>query len=167
MCALRVTLYVAGAVLELGGILLVGWPDVLPYGERASRWLRLTAERIGRRTLGRPRAYAMHAEAGSVIATGASISGTVSVDPGASLEDRVNYLLRRDKAAQEKLGALDKRLRRMEEHVPKRFDELRAETEQHVADEINAAEWRYRPLRFVGALALGLGLALTTIANFL
>jgi len=167
MCALRVTLYVSGALLELGGILLVGWPDVLPYGERASLWLRSTAERIVRRALGRPRAYAMHAEAGGVIMTGASISGTVSVDPGASLEDRVNYLLRRDNATQEKVGVLDKRLRTMEENVPKRFDQLRAETERHVAGEISAAEWRYRPLRFVGALALGLGLALTTIANFL
>jgi hypothetical protein len=167
MCALRVTLYIAGAFLELGGILLVGWPDVLPYAERVSRRLRSIAERIVRRTLGRPRAYAIHAEAGSVIMTGASLSGTVSVDPGASLEDRVNYLLRRDKAAQEKMGAFDKRLRTMEEDVPKRFDELCAETQQHVADEIRAAEWRYRPLRFVGALALGLGLALTTIANFL
>jgi len=91
----------------------------------------------------------------------------VSPNPDATLEEGVAYLLRRGREAQVRLNEHDERLRAMEEHVPRRLDELRAETEEHVSKEITAAEWRYRPLRFVGALALACGLALATTANFL
>ena len=164
-------MYVVGAVLELGGILLVAWPDVLPYAGSASRWLRLTSRRAINRlrvALGRPRHYDIHAGAGSFHAK-ASLSGSavVSISPAATLEERVDFLLRREEAAQEKLNAHDKRLSAIEDSLPRQLDELRAETERHVSEEISAAEWRYRPLRFVGALALAFGLALTTTANFL
>jgi hypothetical protein len=166
----RITFYIAGAVLELGGIMLVGWPDVLPYAARVSRWLRSTTRRLVdplRRALGLRRGHVVQvASAGGVTVGGFPASGIVSLTPDATLEEQVAYLLRREQEAQVKLNALDDRLRGMEDRVPKRLDALRAETEQHVADEISAAESRYRPLRFVGALALALGLALTTIANF-
>jgi flagellar motility protein MotE (MotC chaperone) len=96
-----------------------------------------------------------------------NISLLVTPNPDAPLEERVQYLLRREQEAQKKLNEQDERLRAIEEQLPKRLDELRAETEEHVSKSITEAEWRHRPLRFVGALALLLGLVLTTWANFL
>jgi hypothetical protein len=167
---MRVTLYVTGAVLELGGILLVAWPDLLPYAARASQALRVAAERIGdrlRRLLRRPRHQVVHMGAADAVAIANSISVVVSPNPDATLEERVEYLLRREEEAQAKLNAHDERLRAIEKHVPERLDELRAETQEHVASELSAAESRYRPLRFVGALLLAVGLGLTTAGNFL
>jgi hypothetical protein len=166
---MRATFYVTGAVLELGGILLVAWPDFLPYAARASRALHALAERLGdrlRRLLRRPRHKVVHVGAGGAVAATGSISGVVSVSNQGSLEDRVEFLLRREEATQQKLNAHDERLRAIEENVPERLDELRAETEEHVANELSAAESRYRPLRFVGALLLAAGLGLTTAGNF-
>jgi hypothetical protein len=94
-------------------------------------------------------------------------SAVVSISPAATLEERVDFLLRREEAAQVKLNAHDERLGAIEGSLPKQLDELRAEAERHVSEEISAADWQYRPLRFVGALALTLGLVLTTTANFL
>lgn len=94
-------------------------------------------------------------------------SAAVSISPAASLEERVDFLLRREEAAQVKLNAHDERLRAIEDSLLRQLDELRAETERHVSQEISAAEWQYRPLRFVGVIALAFGLVLTTAANFL
>jgi hypothetical protein len=167
---MRATLYITGAVLELGGILLVAAPDLLPYAERVSGWLRVETRRaVGRirLALGRPRTQVI--EVGGIASTSAvgNISLLVSPNPDATLEERVEYLLRREQEAQTKLNAHDERLRAIEEQLPRRLDELRAETEEHVATELSAAESRYRPLRFVGALLLAAGLGLTTAGNFL
>lgn len=168
---MRATFYIAGAVLELGGIVLVGWPDVLPYAERVSLSLRLATRRVMNRlrlALGRPRHYDIHAGAGSFHVTGsASASAVVSIGPDATLEEQVAYLLRREQEAQRNLNAHDKRLRAIEDSLPKQLDELRADTERHVSEEISAVAWQHRPLRFIGALALLIGLVLTTAASFL
>jgi len=82
------------------------------------------------------------------------------------LEDRVEFLLRREQATQQRLNAHDERMRAMEENVPRRLDELRAATEEHVASAITASESEYRSLRFLGVLLLAAGLVLTTAGNF-
>jgi hypothetical protein len=170
MGATRTALYVIGAVLELVGILLVAWPDLLPYGARSSRWVRRRTRRTVdqvRLVVGRPRAQVVHvAGIDSAQAFGsASVSAIVSVNEEASPDERVEYLLRREREAQERLNAHDDRLRSIEERVPKQLEELRAESEEHVAKELTSAEWQYRPLRFIGAVALAAGLALTTTAQ--
>ena len=164
-------LYIAGAVLELLGILLVSAPDLLPYSERASRWLRTTTRPLVdrlRRAIGRPRVHVVHVGgAGAIGLGGGSVSVVVSSNPEASLEERVEYLMRREQEAQARLNAHDERLGKVEEQLPKRLEELRAETQEHVSTSITAAEWKYRPVRFIGAIALTVGLALTTAGNFL
>jgi hypothetical protein len=167
---MRATLYVTGAVLELGGILLVAWPDLLPYAGLVSRWLRAAMRRVAdrpRRLLRRRRDVVVQVGAATATASAGSVSVVVSPNPDATLEERVEYLLRREQEAQAKLNTHDERIRAIEKHVPKRLDELRTETEEHVAGELSAAESRYRPLRFVGALLLAAGLGLTTSGNFI
>ena len=167
---MRATLYVTGAALELVGILLIAWPDLLPYAERVSRWLRVVmrwlAERL-RRLFRRRRDVVVNVGAADALAIAGSISVVVSPNPDATLEERVEYLLRREQEAQAKLNAHDERIGAMEEHVPRRLDEHRAAAEEHVESEIIAAESRYRSLRSVGVVALIAGLVMATWANFL
>jgi hypothetical protein len=156
------TFYVAGAVLELGGILLLAWPDFSPYTEPVSRWLvRLLA------ALGWRRAHVyVDAMTATMTLTG-SVSALVTMNPDATMEERVEYPPRREHEAQLRLNQHDERIRAMEEHVPSRLEELRAETKEHVSESLRVAELQYRVLRFVGAILLVLGLAFTTAANFL
>lgn len=168
---MRGALYVTGAILELGGILLVAWPDFSPYGARASLWLHAQAARLDarlwlRRLFRRPRRHVIHAEPGTLTLGAGSPTVVVSPSAEASLEDRVEYLIRREQETRTKLDSLDQRLGAIEEDVPERIEDLRVETREHVAGALSAAEARYRPLRFVGALLLAAGLGLTTAGNF-
>jgi hypothetical protein len=90
-------------------------------------------------------------------------SGFVSVGEGASLERKVEYLLGRERLAQETFGTLERRLADVES---RRFEELRREVEGHVSEAIAEAEGRYRPLRILGGLALVAGVVCLSVANF-
>jgi hypothetical protein len=94
-------------------------------------------------------------------------SARASVREGASLEDQVAFLLRRDQQAQERENALDARLTAIEGETPKRLDELRSGMELHVAEALAAAHRAYQEARIFGALLLVLGLGCVTAANFL
>lgn len=98
--------------------------------------------------------------------TGASAGLVVGFKPDAPLEDQVAYLLRRDQASQEAEARLTERVAALETGGEKRLEELRREVEALIAGEINAAKEHLRGLRISGTVALGLGLALTTWANF-
>lgn len=166
----RHSLYVAGAVLEFLGILLVSAPDLLPYSERASQWLRTTTQPLVdrlRRLIHRPTAHTIGVSGIASASTVAGASIIVSPNAEATLEERVEYLLRREQEAQKKSNECEGRLRAIEEQLPKRLDELRAETREHVTTSITAAESQYRQFRFIGAVALAVGLLLTTAGNFI
>lgn len=99
----------------------------------------------------------IHAEPGTLTLSAGSPTVVVSPSADASLEDRVDYLIRREQESRTRLDSLDRRLGAIEEDVPERIEDLRVETREHVAGELSAAESRYRPLRFVGALLLAAG----------
>ena len=91
---------------------------------------------------------------------------TTYVDENASLEEKVEFLLRRDRDAQRIENDLGRRLRAIEEEAPRRLEELRAGMEQHVATTLEDAFGEYRPLRAFGAFLLAAGLGLVTAGNF-
>ena len=91
----------------------------------------------------------------------------MSTSDDASLEDKVEYLRRRDQEAQRRLNEHDDRLDRIEAESPERLAELRGDMETHVAHELSAALEAYRPLRVVGTIALVIGLACVTLATLL
>jgi hypothetical protein len=162
-------LYIAGASLELVGIVLVGSPDLFPQAARVSRWLRLRVEVITNRLMrlfGRPRHRTVTARAGVSAAGGLSASGFVSVSESASLDEKVAFLLRRDEENQRRSNALHARVAAIEQESPKRLEELRREFEQHVADALASAHEVYLPLRLTGAGLLVMGLGCATAANF-
>jgi hypothetical protein len=164
-------LFAAGAVIEFVGIVLLGFPDFVPGAVRLSQWLRVSARRVANR-LRRvvrlpPRPTVVTLEG---LVHGRSMgraSVTVAVSPGATLEEEVAFLLRRDQESQNRINALTERVAEIEGRTPAELEQLRARMEAHVAQELAAARDEYRPLRIVGTIALALGLICMSVANFL
>lgn len=167
---MRTSLYIGGAALEFIGILLVGSPDLAPFAPRLSAWLRGTAREVYGRVLGlvgRPPPHRVRVGAADALATmRGGVSAVKSVNPHATLEEKVAFLLTRDQEAQRDLAAVAQTLQAAREDSVQQLAELRAEMEAHVAAEIEEAHRRYLPLRYVGIVALLLGLPITTAANF-
>jgi hypothetical protein len=167
---LKATLYIAGAALELLGIVLVASPDLVPWALRLVQWIRPRWRRIEnrlRRLVGlSPRPIIHEVGIGGAIAVGGNVSAVVGIGPDRSVEEKVAFLLRRDADTQRELNALAERIDSIEAEGQKRAAELRAEMEAHVARELAAANEDYRIARISGAVVLGFGLALTTAANF-
>jgi len=163
------TLLASGAILELGGIVLVGSPDLFPYGRRLSAWLR---RRFGwivnrvRRLIGRPRVHTTGLGRPVLISRASSVSAVRSIREGAPLEDQVAFLLRRDQEAQRRENELSGRLTTLDEETGKRLEALRESMEQHVADSLTAAHEEYLPLRVLGVLLLVAGVGCLTAAAF-
>jgi hypothetical protein len=163
-------LLVIGSVLQFGGIVALGFPDVRPGTLRLSRWLgrqwRRAANRL-RRLVGR-KPQEVVVTAGGALGVGVALGGTAIVSTGApTLEGKVEYLLRRDEDVQRRMTELTVRLDRLEAESPERLAELRSEMETHVAHELSTALEAYRPLRVAGTIALVIGLACVTAATLL
>jgi hypothetical protein len=97
----------------------------------------------------------------------ASVSGIVSVDPAATPERRIEFLLRRAEETQREMNALTDRVASLERESSQRLDELRERMEAHVSTRLSAALAEYRPARAIGAIFLAFGLGLTTAASFI
>jgi hypothetical protein len=150
-------LLVIGSVFELGGIVALGFPDLLPGALRLSTWLgrqgRRAANRLRRLVGLGPLGVAHTISVADEVNVAASLSGVVSTSNVGSLEDKVEYLLRRDQDAQRRANELGQRLDRLEAESPERLAELRREMEAHVTHELRAVLEAYRPLRVIGTIA--------------
>jgi hypothetical protein len=161
---------VVGGLLEFGGIVAIAWPDLLPWKERTSRWIssayRRTTSRLlrllGRRPPGR--VFEVSGGASARVTSGAAV--VTAVNEEATLEEKVAFLLRRDQKVQRDAEDLSVRIGDLEQGTPERLDEVRADLKDHFAERLAEALNRDRPLRIVGAFALGIGLTFTTLANF-
>jgi hypothetical protein len=163
---------------EFFGLVLVASPELVPrvmaaFSRIASGWMWLrTISRRGtdalRRVLGLPRRGKTVTASGALVAvSGFGASGRVSIEEGASLERKVEYLLRRDQELQAQHKAIDSSLRGMP-------DRWRADIEAASAglrDEHEAAlqQLRDRHLRarLTGIAMLALGVALATWGNLI
>jgi hypothetical protein len=121
-----------------------------------------------RRVVGRPPRGDLYVDAalGTIALGGASAYGVVSTG-ATTIEEKVEYLLRRDQDVQRQASALADRLDRLEAESPERLAELRGDMETHVAYELSAALEAYRPLRIAGTIALTIGLVCVTLAALL
>jgi hypothetical protein len=163
-------LYLIGVVAEFSGVVCLGFPDLLPDALRLSRWLGRQGRRAAntlRRLVGRPQRGDVHvgAAAGAITLTGGSIEAIVSTG-ATTIEEKVEYLLRRDHDAQRHVNALGERVSRLEAESPRALKEAQRGMEEHVASELAAAQDEYRPLRVVGTVLLVVGLVCTTVATF-
>lgn len=91
----------------------------------------------------------------------------VSVSETATLEEKVAFLLRRDRDTQGRLDDFGEKLQAVEKHVDENAAELRGAMEEHVAESITSAVEADRALRVLGAISLVAGLGCVTVASFL
>jgi hypothetical protein len=104
------------------------------------------------------------------LAGGIEFAGSVraiqSIDPEEPLEEQVAFLLRRDREHQERIADLSTRISDVETKAARELTEMhtRSRAELLIAIEREAAA--YRPVRIFGAVALAIGLALSTAGNF-
>jgi len=156
-------LFVFGAVAEFAGIVLLGFPDLLPGAIRLSGWLRRQSNRL-RRVVGLPtRPIVVSIGAAGEINIAGRVAALVVSRSGGTLDEKVAFLLRRDQAAQRQENELADRVDQLEAESRQRIADAQREMEQHIAAETEA----YRPLRIAGTAALALGLALTTVATLI
>ena len=170
MRSVKLSFYVVGAVFELAGIISVASPDLVPGAVRFGAWLRghlrLAVDRI-RRFIGGPRHQVIELGVAEAISTAGGVTPMKSMNPEATLEEKVAFMLQRDQEAQGQVNALAKGMSEIEQEGPRRLDALRSQMEAHVERELRATQADFRAARVLGAVALAIGLALTTAANFI
>jgi hypothetical protein len=159
-----------GAMLEFGGIVALAFPDFLPHGRRLSRWFAHRARVVinwVRRLLGmKPLQKVVSASVAVEASASGRVSAIVGVRDGATQEEKISFLLRRNQETQEAINKLSGRMLDLEEGTPRELERLRRGLQEHVAAELAAADYEYRALRIVGTMALAVGLVCTTVANF-
>jgi hypothetical protein len=167
----RTTLLVIGASLELVGIVLVGSPDLFPYAQRFSDWLEPRFWRLANpvlRWLGRPRRTNVVQVGAVAEASAAGHAGKLmTVKDGATLEEKVGFLLNRVTELQQDRNSIEERLTSVEREAHEQLATATEEMKGHVATELTAAHAAYLPARILGVVGLIVGLALATWANFL
>lgn len=164
-----------GGSAEVFGLLLVAAPELVPIlqgiasavlgGWRRIRDLMRRAERALRRLVHRPRAHVVSAGAGIATAGGLGASGRVSPRRDATLEEKVEFLLRRDENVQDRLEEVNRSL----ESMPRRWRSDITETSETLRDEHTRAleqlRDRHLKARLMGVALLVVGIGLATAGN--
>ncbi len=171
MSGTAIALLVVGVLLNLGGIVLVRWQDVAPskFGRAVSRGREVYRRLINRllRMLGRPpRGRVLKASATLSLKMASRISGVKSLGDGATLEEKVAYLLRGDREAQEADNALAGRIEDLERDTVKRFDDAWAEMERYHEEKATEALNLHRGHRIWSSILLVAGLLCLVAAKF-
>jgi len=169
MSAFRFSLLIGGAFFEFAGIILLAFPDLVPYGVRFSQWQRRHAHALLdqiRRVLGRPRNLTIQVGSAGAVVSAGRVSVMKSSSATATLHQKVEFLLARDQEAQREVNALQNQIEGIQTESSKRLAQTRQEIETRFAQELKSALEIHRPLRIWGAFALLLGLACVTYANF-
>jgi hypothetical protein len=171
MSSVKAALLVVGGLVEFGGIVLLAAPDLAPWGRRMAAWAlpqwRVIEDRL-RKAVGRPRKPVVYHDSATVeVSLDARISGFVSHNPDAPLEEKVEFLLRRSTESQQAMNRLMERMDVVENDAARQPGELRAEFERHLADELRAVAEADRLLRISGSLLLAIGLVCVTVAGFM
>lgn len=146
--------------------MMLAAPDLVPHGARTAAWLDPRLRQVRnwlRRLVGLPQRGRVYRHALTVpLKVDVSMSEEVVIDPNASLEEKVEFLLRRNQETQNAVNALSESVTATERHL----DELRESLETYVADIVVSSQADYRPLRFLGTIVLLVGLVCVTAANF-
>lgn len=162
-------LLLVGSAAEFVGILLIAWPDFVPFADRVASWFRAALQRgrrWARRRIGRP--TAQRGEVGT--APEQDFAGRISPIKTAptewTLEEQVAWLLRRDQEAQRDANELRARIADAEQASARQVEDTRAELTDQFSTELASALAKDRPVRILGTVLLAVGLTFTVIANF-
>jgi hypothetical protein len=152
--------------------MLVASPDLVPQARGLSQWIgrgyRRGMDRVVsliRRLFRRPKPHVVEAVGAGGVTFSGSATGVISVDPQASLTDKVDYLLRRDEEIQRGFDGLRGRIDGVKHQMEAGFERT-PEMETFVSGELTKAHAAYLPLRIAGVVFLLIGLMLVTAGNF-
>jgi hypothetical protein len=166
----KIVLLLGGVGFEFLGIILIASPDLVPYGLQFSRWLRnLTRPLFNRisRLLGRPRVVTIKVPATGEVNLAERVSLMKSAAGQRTLEKKVEFLLARDQEPQRDINALRARIEDFEIESSRQLPEPGRVIEASFEQTLRSALEEYRPLRIFGVIALVVGLACVTLANFI
>lgn len=168
---MQIVLYSFGGLFELVGITLAAAPDLVPGARRFSRWAaprwRRFENRIRRLLRLRPRTITASVGLAGEVNLAGSMDAIISVAPTATLDEKVEFLLRRDQERQRDANELRRRIEAIDRDATRRLADLRVIMEAQVEEALAAAATEYRAARVVGAIALAIGLCLSTWGNFI
>lgn len=164
------TLAALGAAIQLLGIVSIAAPDLVPWLLRFAAWVeprwRRVVIRVRRALHLRVNASAVGVTAAAEASTAASLSLKKIVNPNATLDEKIAFLIQRDLEAQRDVSGLAARVGAIESQTPQQLDALREEMKAHVSAERAASDAAHRTARVMGAVALTVGLGLSTAAVF-
>jgi hypothetical protein len=167
--AARISLYVVGGVLELGGIALVGAPDVFPAVAAGWRWVRSRPALVAgslRRLLRRPRIHTVSATAAMSASASMRASVIRGIDPNGTLVQKVKDLIAHDADAQKRLNTLEQRVTDEEQAREVAIKSAQRDTEERMTEQMRAFVDTYKRWRLVGAGLLIFGAICLNAGNF-
>jgi len=168
---MKPALYVVGAVVELVGIVLVASPDLIPgavsLAGRLRTWGRIAENKVRSALHLPPRIHVVSVSA--TVSGKATLSGSavIGFDESAGIEEKVSYLLRRDRESQEAANALATRVEHLERETPQQLEKLRDDLHEHIETRLSSRLADLRAARLWGVAGLIIGLGLGTVANLL
>ena len=157
-------LVIVGAALQLAGIFALAWPDARPFMRRLNAWLGRHFRRFLAR---RPKHHTVTLGTAMSAEAAIRISGVTALREDADPAEAVEWLLKRDREAQEAENRLAGRLADLEAAHVKDLEAARNAMEAQVDARIEGERLAYRPLRVVGAVLLVAGVACSTVGALL
>lgn len=154
------------------GIAFVAAPELQPGAVWLARhtdsgWKRVDA-RVRLLFHRPPRPGTVYEASGGITArVTASAVGVTSVSPTAPIEQVVGHVLRMTDELQQRLGAVENRLVRINREWERADAQLRTMFEQRMTEEMRHSREAYLTLRYCGIASLIAGSALLAIASFL
>jgi hypothetical protein len=163
-------LYLLGPILEGCGIIVILFPDVLPWLLRWWSWLQRHTRTLAngvRRMLGIRHDTRLAAQTGTLTSVGEHARLVIAPGESAPLEDKVRYLMQKSLELDGAVDALRERFEKSEKETANRFDQARREVEAWTKEAIRTEIARYGAGRIVGSVLLIVGLVFSGFANFI
>lgn len=157
-----------GAAFEWVGIWLVAAPELSPRLVRAWGRVRPAAMRVVwwvRRRLGWRGRVSKDLHVRSGIKVGGHASAVLSKGEGASLEEKVEFLLEQDREAQRRLNKVERAIAEQPEAWRQDIEETRGELEAFVREQVERERDVHIRIRLVGIVFLLAGVPLLAVAN--
>jgi hypothetical protein len=161
-------LFWLGIGLELLGLALVAASDYVPLTRdlgRAGRRLASSAWWRPARVFGHRRTVYGKVELGGAIASGGHVTGVVKPGETASLEERVEFLLRQSVRTQEELAAIEHRVADLPAGWRRDIESAREDLERRIERRLTETQERYLLARRIGLVCLLAGVALVAASN--
>jgi hypothetical protein len=157
-----------GGSFELFGLLLAAAPELVPIlravGRRVASAWRKAADFV-RRVLRLPRHHRLVVSDSVSVEGAGSLSASLSIAPGASLDEKVEFLLRRYNETEDRLDEIAKTLRQHPDDWQAAIDAATASLRTEQAEAIRALRGEHLRERLLGVAMLLLGLVLATWGN--